>query len=174
MLQLETKRCIISALQTEDAPFIFCLMNSPGWLQFIGDRGIRTLDDAINYIHNRPMKSYRDNGFGLCLVQEKETGEKMGLCGFLKRETFNDIDLGFAFLPEFTGKGFALETATEMLNFARNELKLFKVLAITNNKNSKSIQLLQKMGFSFEKMIPWPASDDLTLFSTNLPEYAPQ
>jgi ribosomal-protein-alanine N-acetyltransferase len=165
---LETKRCTISALQTEDAPFIFCLLNSPGWLQFIGDRGIYTLDDAIHYIQFGPMKSYQENGFGLYLVQEKATGEKMGLCGLLKRETLNEIDLGFAFLPEFNGKGYAMETATAILDFARTELKVFKVLAITDNNNSTSIRLLEKLGFSFEKMIPWPATKDLNLFSINL------
>ena len=168
MLQFETKRCTISALQTKDAPFIFSLQNSPGWLQFIGDRGIRTLDDAIHYILFGPMKSYQENGFGLYLVQEKETGEKMGLCGLLKRDTFNDIDLGFAFLPEFNGKGYAFETATALLNFARTELKVVKMLAFSNNNNSTSIRLLEKLGFSFEKMIPWPASEDLKLFSINL------
>lgn len=168
MLPLETKRCTISALQTEDAPFIFCLLNSPGWLQFIGDRGIHTLDDAIHYILLGPMKSYQENGFGLYLVQEKATGEKMGLCGLLKRETLNEIDLGFAFLPEFNGKGYAIETANAILDFARTELKMFKVLAITDNNNSKSIRLLEKLGFRFEKMIPWPASKDLKLFSINL------
>ena len=92
----------------------------------------------------------------------------MGLCGLLKRETLNEIDLGFAFLPEFNGKGYAIESANAILDFARTELKLFKVLAITDNNNSKSIRLLEKLGFRFDKMIPWPASKDLKLFSINL------
>jgi [ribosomal protein S5]-alanine N-acetyltransferase len=167
MVFLETKRCNISTLQPSDAPFIFTLMNSPGWLQFIGDRGIRSIADARNYIFTGPMKSYRQYGFGLFLVQEKETGKKMGLCGLLKREQFDDIDLGFAFLPEYNGKGYARESAMAIMDFAINELKLSRLLAFTDANNIKSIQLLEKLGFIFEKMTSWPNAADLKLFTIN-------
>ncbi|ULQ54188.1 GNAT family N-acetyltransferase [Flavihumibacter fluvii] len=172
MKSIETKRTIISALQPLDAPFIYSLLNSPGWLRFIGDRGIRTLDDARNFIINGPMKSYQDNGFGLCLVQEKESGNKMGLCGLLKREQLDNLDLGFAFLPEYHGKGYAKEAATAMINYAREALKLNYLLAFTDADNIRSIQLLEKLGFVFDKMIPWPNSEDLKLFAINLSLYA--
>jgi RimJ/RimL family protein N-acetyltransferase len=155
MIRLETKRCIISELQPADAPFIFNLMNSPGWLKYIGDRGIKNHEDAHNYILNGPVKSYHENGFGLYLVQEKASGEKMGLCGLLKRDLFQEPDLGFAFLQEFTGKGFAVESAEAVMQYTREYSLWQKVLAITSAENLPSIHLLEKIGFSFEKMIPW-------------------
>jgi [ribosomal protein S5]-alanine N-acetyltransferase len=168
MVRLETKRCIISALQPTDAPFIFNLLNSPGWLQYIGDRGINNFDDAHNYILNGPVKSYFENGFGLYLVQEKASGEKIGLCGLLKRDQFQEPDLGFAFLPEYTGKGFGGESAKAVLQYTMEKSSWQKVLAITSADNLPSIHLLENLGFTFEKMIPWPNEEDLKLFALKL------
>src|SRR5688500_10193973 len=95
-------RLILRQLELSDAPFIITLLNTPGWLQYIGDRYVKTIEDAEGYITNGPAKSYRDNGFGLLLVVERESGIPVGTCGLLKRKNLDHPDLGFAFLPEYT------------------------------------------------------------------------
>lgn len=174
MVHLETERVQISPLQLTDAPFIFTLLNSPGWLRFIGDRGIRTLEDAGNFILNGPLKSYRENGFGLCLVSEKSSGEKIGLCGLLKRINLDHPDLGYAFLPEYNGKGYALEAANAMIRYAAETLQLKCLYAFTDPENLKSMAVLGKSGFQFLRPMPWPNSADLSLFVLKLPADASQ
>jgi [ribosomal protein S5]-alanine N-acetyltransferase len=170
----ETERTSIVELQPADALFIFELLNSPEWLKFIGDRGIKTVEDAAFFIENGPMKSYRQNGFGLYLVRQRATALKLGLCGLLKREQLPAPDLGFAFLRQYTGKGYAQEAANAVLNYAARQLELKKILAFTNSFNNRSIQLLHKLGFSFDEMICWQNEEELQLFSINLNDDAPQ
>src|SRR5688572_4300133 len=106
---LETARLRLREFTLEDTPFIIALLNSPGWLQFIGDRNVRTPEQARGYLEHGPFKSYRENGYGLCLVEQKESGNPVGMCGVLKRDTLDSPDIGFAFLPGFQGQGYALE-----------------------------------------------------------------
>ena len=102
---LETDRLVLRQLVVEDATFIFALLNDPGWLRFIGDRGIRTLDDARNYILQGPVAMYARHGFGLYVTARKQDGVPIGLCGLLKRDGLADVDIGYAFLPQFRGQG---------------------------------------------------------------------
>jgi len=112
------------------------------------------------------MKSYKDNGFGLCLVELKE-GTSIGMCGILKRDTLENPDIGFSFLPEFMGKGYAFEIADAVINYAKNSLKLKTIFAITVPTNKRSIQLLEKIGLKFSKTIYTPVdNEELMLFST--------
>lgn len=113
---IQTDRLILYHLGINDIDFIYELLNSPAWIKYIGDRGIKTLDDAKKYIINGPMKSYEKFGFGLWLTKLKNDETPIGICGLLKRETLNDIDIGFAFLPQYTGKGYAFEAASATLN----------------------------------------------------------
>ena len=167
MVLIETERLLISPLNTAHASFILEIMNSPGWLAFIGDRGIRSIDDAERYIVDGPMASYEKNGFGLYQVALKQNDLSIGICGILKRDTLEHPDIGFALLPAYTGKGYALESAKAMMEYACTTLQLKKVAAITKEKNLRSVQLLQKLGLLFEKKIKLAGNEEeLMLFGT--------
>lgn len=162
---LETERLSLREFNTTDATFIIQLLNSKGWLKFIGDRHIKTLEQAENYLTNGPMKSYSVNGFGLSMVELKNTHTPIGMCGLIKRDNLPDIDIGFAFLEEFMGNGYAFEIAQATINFAKESLKKETILAITIPTNVRSINLLKKIGMKFEKNFSFEGStEELMLF----------
>ena len=152
MTVLETERLSLRKLTIEDAQFILTLLNEPSFIRYIGDKQVRNLEDAEAYILNGPVASYERNGFGLYLVELRESYTPVGMCGFLKREELPDPDIGFAFLPEFWRKGFAFEAAAALLQDARARLKLQRILAITSLDNEASIKLLERLGFRFERV----------------------
>ncbi|MGE5814814.1 MAG: GNAT family N-acetyltransferase [Acidobacteriota bacterium] len=152
MWVLETARLKIRRLSTGDADFIRRLLNEPSFIRYIGDRGIRSEEDASRYIREGPMASYAQHGFGLYLVELKNTGASAGICGLLKRDSLEDVDIGFAFLPEFWRQGFAFEAAEAVLSDAE-ERGFTRVLAITSPDNVSSIRLLEKLGFRFDRMM---------------------
>jgi RimJ/RimL family protein N-acetyltransferase len=166
MKVLETDRLIIRRLTFEDAAFILELVNDPAWLRFIGDRGVRTLADARNYILKGPMEMYDRLGFGLYLAELKEEGVPIGMCGLIKRDSLKHVDIGFAFLPDFRGKGYAYEAASAVLAYGKNTLGLERIVAIVSPGNDSSIKLLGKLGFQFEQMITLSARDEVKLFVT--------
>lgn len=153
MFALETARLKLSHLTPEDAEFILKLLNEPSFLQYIGDKGVRTLKDAGEYIRGGPMQSYEQNGFGLYKVELKNDGRAIGISGLVKRSTLPDADIGFAFLPEYWNRGFALESARAVMNYARDTLRLNRILAITSPDNDRSAKLLVKIGLRFERMV---------------------
>ncbi|MBX7107575.1 MAG: GNAT family N-acetyltransferase [Chitinophagales bacterium] len=166
MDDIKTDRLLLCHLTTADAPFIFELLNTPGWLQFIGDRGIKSEEDAINYILNGPVKSYAENGFGLMLVKLKDDGTPLGICGLIRRPALDDVDIGFAFLERHTGKGYAAEAASATLNYGWQVLGLKRIVAITTADNLHSIRLLEKTGMHFEKkMFMVGDAEELLLFA---------
>lgn len=150
---LETDRLHLRQLSLDDADFILQLLNEPSFIQNIGDRGVRTLDDACSYILKGPVASYEKHGFGLWLVETKESGAPIGICGLIKREVLADVDVGYALLPQFWSQGYALESASAVLSYARERLGLKRVLAVVNADNHSSIRLLEKIGFQYEKMV---------------------
>ncbi len=150
---LETKRLILRKFTLDDAPFMLELLNTPTWLQFIGDRNVHSLEDAENYLKNGPLKSYQENGFGFYAVIEKSTHQTIGMCGLIKRDSLPDIDIGFAFLPNRLSKGYGHEAASATLDYALNVLKIKRIVAIVNADNEKSIGLIKKIGMKFEQMI---------------------
>jgi [ribosomal protein S5]-alanine N-acetyltransferase len=168
MSEIWTNRLFIRHLSEVDSPFIFTLLNDPAWIQYIGDKGIKTEEDAIRYIQTGPMKMYQDYGFGLYAVTLKDSGKPIGLCGLIKRPSFNDIDLGFAFLPDYRAKGYAYEAASAVLQYGEENLKLTKIVAITTLDNHHSQKLLIKLGFSFVEIVPYGESEEVKLFSLNL------
>ena len=117
MRVLETDRLILRWMSAGDAPFILELVTEPSWLRFIGDRGVRTPDDAREYIRKGPVDMYARLGFGLYLTERKEDGVPIGICGLLKRESLDDVDLGFANLPRFWGEGYAYEAALAVIAY---------------------------------------------------------
>jgi [ribosomal protein S5]-alanine N-acetyltransferase len=149
----ETERLRLRELTTDDAAFILRLVNDPAWIEFIGDRGIRSLDGARDYLESGPLRMYREHGFGLWLVERKTDGAALGICGLLKRETLADVDLGFAFQPEARGHGYAHEAAQASLDYAVRRVGLRRVVALTAPVNPRSIRLLEKLGFQFESMV---------------------
>lgn len=156
---LETDRLVLRQLVVEDATFIFDLLNDPGWLRFIGDRGIRTLDDARNYILQGPVAMYDRHGFGLYLTARKQDGVPIGLCGLLKRDGLADVDIGYAFLPQFRGQGYAAEAAAAVMEYGKNVLELVRIVAITAPGNERSAKVLEKVGLTFTKMITLPGDE---------------
>jgi [ribosomal protein S5]-alanine N-acetyltransferase len=153
MTELNTQRLLLREFTLSDAEIILELLNDPSFLRFIGDKGVRTIDDARNYLTNGPIASYQRHGFGLYLVELKETGTPIGMCGLLKRDSLEHVDLGFAFMPDYRRQGFGFESASAVLSYARKDLKLGHILAITNPDNAGSINLLEKLGFKFKRMI---------------------
>ena len=154
MTVLETERLTLRHLSPDrDAEFILRLLNEPSFLQFIGDKGVRTQDDARAYIRNGPMNSYEQNGFGLYKVELKESGEAIGICGLVKRDTLPDADIGFAFLPEYWNKGYAHESAAAVMRYALDVLGLDRILAIATPDNEASAKLLRKIGLRFDRLI---------------------
>jgi len=162
---LETERLTLREFTTDDTAFIIELVNSPGWLQFIGDRNIKTTEQAIAYLENGPMKSYRDNGFGLAMVETKDSKTPIGMCGIIRRDTLDNPDIGFAFLPGFIGKGYGFEIAVATLAYATQQLNLPVICAITVPHNVNSIKLLEKIGLKFIKTISSPENEELLLYS---------
>ena len=147
---LETERLALRLLCPDDAEFMLELLNEPSFLQHIGDRGVRTVEEARHYIRTGPMASYEQFAFGLYLVESKDGGEPLGICGLLKRKALKDVDLGFAFLPRFWSKGYAFESAAAVLAHARSVLGMKRIVAIVSPGNVASIGLLEKLGFRFE------------------------
>jgi len=167
----ETDRLVVRRLTVEDAPFILRLLNEPSFLEHIGDRGVRNLADARQYILSGPIASYDRHGFGLFLVQLKEGGHPIGICGLLKRDALDDVDVGFAFVPESWSKGYAFESTTATLAYARDTHHLERIVAIVSPDNTASINLLVKLGFYFERMVLMPGDKaELKLFARRFGE----
>lgn len=165
MTILETERLRLRKMVVADAEFIHGLMNDPAYLEYIGDKGVKTVADAENFLANRAIKSYDENGFGHYIVELKSDGTPIGTCGYVKRDELDDPDIGFAFLPEFRKHGYALESAKAILDFGIDVLGFKKLSAITTQHNDRSELLLEKLGFSFERLISMSNGDELRLFT---------
>lgn len=157
---LETERLVLRRFRLDDAPFILILLNDPAFLRFIGDKGVRTLEDAAAYLANGPLASYAAHGFGLYLVLRKPDAAPLGMCGLLQRDYLPDPDIGFAFLPDFCGQGFAHEAATAVIAQGRSGFGLSRLLAVTDPENRSSIRLLERLGFALEGMITPPGREE--------------
>jgi RimJ/RimL family protein N-acetyltransferase len=153
MTVLETDRLVLRRLSAEDAEFILELLNQPSFLRYIGDKGVRTSEDAVNYIQTGPQASYEQFGFGLYLVELKGSGVSIGMCGLIKRDSLPDVDVGFAFLPDYWSQGYAFEAAAAVMNYGREAFGLKRIVAITSLDNVASIKLLEKVGLRFERLI---------------------
>jgi RimJ/RimL family protein N-acetyltransferase len=165
MKVLETERLILRHLTVEDSEFMLELVNDPAWLQFIGDRGVRTVDDARNYILQNLVDMYDRLGFGLYLTKLKDEGIPIGICGLIQRDYLEDVDIGFALLPNFRGKGYAYESASAVMEYGKRTLGLNRIVAIASPDNYASA----KLGFSFERIVK--LSDDgesVNLFAADI------
>ncbi|MBA3769757.1 MAG: GNAT family N-acetyltransferase [Blastocatellia bacterium] len=153
MIPIVTQRLTLREVTHDDAAFILKLLNTPKFIKYIGDRGVRSIEDAVRYIDERYLASYRDNGYGLYGVVENASGVLVGACGFVRRDALPAPDIGFSFLPEFERKGYGFESATAVMKYGREVLGFDEVLAITSLDNDASAKLLTKLGFTFDKII---------------------
>lgn len=170
---LTTQRLILREATLDDAAFFLELMNSPTWIAQIGNRGIATLEHAANYIQNSLLRHYAAHGFGLWVVALLENGQPIGIFGILRRNGLDDPDIGFAYLPEFEGKGYGIEIGESVLDHARNVLGLSRLLAITTTGNIRSQRLLERLGFAFERMAVLPGDPaEMMLFANGKPQPA--
>ena len=160
---IETERLTLRLLTSDDAPFTLQLLNDPAWLRFIGDRGVRTVEDAKKYIWTGPVAMYERLGFGLYMTERKSDRVPMGICGLIQRDGLADIDIGFAFLPQFRGCGYGYEAALATMACGKNTLRLKRIVGITSPDNLSSITLLEKIGLKYECMVRFPKSDDDTM-----------
>jgi RimJ/RimL family protein N-acetyltransferase len=165
-----TARLVLRELVAADAPFIRALLNDPDWIRYIGDKGVRTDEDARGYLERGPIAMYARNGFGLYQVALRATGEAIGMCGLIKRDTLPDVDIGFAFLPAHRGHGYALESAAAVIAHGAAAHGLTRVVAIASPDNAKSLRLLERLGMTSEGIWTGSAPDDpLVLYARSLP-----
>jgi ribosomal-protein-alanine N-acetyltransferase len=150
---LITPRLRVRALSGGDMAFILTLLNDPSFIRNIGDRGVRTPDDALAYITDGPMASYARHRFGLCAVELIASGHTIGICGLLQRDELPGPDIGFAFLPQYWSMGYAFEAASAVIDDARARLGVTTLLAIANPDNAASIRLLERLGFTFARLM---------------------
>lgn len=166
---LETVRLRLREFNLQDAAFIIELLNSAGWIKFIGDRNVKTLNDAEKYLENGPLKSYREFGYGLSMVELKSGNSPIGMCGIINRAALDVPDIGFAFLPNFEGKGYGFEIAYAIMKHARVDLKLTALVAISLPANVRSVKLLEKLGFKFLKTTVDPVTaEELLLYKNDV------
>lgn len=161
---LTTQRLVLREVVETDDEFMLDLLNQPSFIKYIGDRNVRNLEQSREFIKTRYTKSYEENGYGLYLVELKETQTSIGLCGFVKRDSLPNSDIGFAFLPQYEGKGYAFESAQAVMKYGKEKLGFKRVLAITTQDNVRSGKLLEKLGLHFEKLIEMPNGDVLKLY----------
>jgi [ribosomal protein S5]-alanine N-acetyltransferase len=162
---LETDRLLLRRLTLDDAEFIFRLVNDPLWLRFIGDKNVHDLDGARRYLREGPLDMYQRYGFGMYRVEERASGMPAGMCGLIKRDTLPDVDVGYAFLPEFRGKGYAYEAAAAVLVHGNRVFGLRRIVAITTPSNETSIRVLEKAGMKFERLLELTPGDPVNLFA---------
>jgi len=166
MTVVETERLALREFTADDADLVLRIVNEPSFLRYIGDRGVRNLDDARKYIAEGPVAGYARQGHGLMRVDRKSDGVSLGMCGLLKREGLPEPDIGFSFFPEYWSQGYALEAASAVMRHARETLRIGQILAITTGDNASSMRLLEKLGFRFERMIAL-GNEELRLFASD-------
>jgi RimJ/RimL family protein N-acetyltransferase len=165
---LATDRLILRRFTVADDRFILELLNDPAWLEFIGDKGVRTLEDARDYLRRGPIAMYERHGFGLYLTELKRTRIPIGMCGLIKRDSLDDVDIGFAFLPVYRTQGYAHESAAAVLAYGQHNFGLQRIVAITSLANVRSAGLLEKLGMKPEKAVKLDGHDDeVMLYASN-------
>ena len=160
--ELETTRLVMRRLVAADAAFFLALVTDPAWIRFIGDRKVHTVEEAQRSLVDGPIAMYAKTGHGLLVVERKADGAPLGICGLIRRDTLPDIDLGFAFLPQHRGQGYAHEAARRSLEHARDDLGLARLVAIASPDNADSLKLLERLGMRHEKTFSFPGETRLT------------
>jgi [ribosomal protein S5]-alanine N-acetyltransferase len=166
-MQLQTARLDLRPFTLADAPFILRLLNDPDWLRFIGDRQVHDLAAAERYLTNGPIAMMERHGFALCAVDRRDTHETIGMCGLVRREGLDDVDIGYAYLPNARGLGFAVEAARAVLAHGLGPLGIARIVAITNPANAASSAVLERIGMRWIRQVKLPHSaEPLSLYAT--------
>jgi RimJ/RimL family protein N-acetyltransferase len=166
---LETERLVLRELVPDDAPFMLELLNDPAYILNIADRGVRDVEGARRYLEDRWRASYAEHGFGLWVVVHRDTGACTGLCGLVRRDGLDDVDIGYAFLPAFRGRGFAVESALGVKAHARDKVGLARLVAIVSPGNDRSVRVLEQLGMHYERTLRLPGdTSDVALYATEL------
>src|SRR5687768_8461812 len=167
--ELETARLTLRRLDFDDAPFLIGLLNQPSFIAHIGDRGVRNVEDANRYLRDGPMSMYQRYGFGLWHLSQRSDGAPIGMCGLLRRDTLPDVDVGYALLPQFWGRGFAFEAVEATLRHGADKFGLQRVIGVVSEGNTASIRVLEKVGMRYEGMISMRAGEpDVRLYGRSL------
>jgi ribosomal-protein-alanine N-acetyltransferase len=149
----ETPRLRLRKLRLEDAPFIFELYSDPDFIRNVGDRGVHGVEDAQRYLEGSLVASYAKYGFGLYLVELTSSGAAAGICGLLRRDSHEDVEIGFAMLPAFRGRGYTLEAARAVVALALSALGLTRIVAIVAPSNLASAHILERLGMKYERRV---------------------
>lgn len=161
---ITTERLELKPVSIDDAPFFLSLYNSPSFSEFIGDRNLKSVEDAENYIRNRFFPQIEKLGYGNYLITRKEDGEKIGAVGIFEREGLDVQDIGFSFLEEFQGKGYGYEAASKLLETAFADFGCSKISAITSKQNIASQTLIEKLGLKYLKTVQLPEDTEELLY----------
>lgn len=165
----QTRRLILRHINIDDAEFMLRLLNDPAFMQYIGDKQVRDMESAKNYILEGPVTSYRTYGYGLYLIELMEGNAPIGICGILRRDFLDHAELGYALMPDYCGCGYAVEAAKATLELARDDLQLSRLIAITASDNKRSIKLLEKIGMLFVEMTELASDgEEVKLYGCNL------
>lgn len=162
--ELETRRLALRRLVPDDAPFYLALVSDPAWVRYIGDKNLKSVEEARKSLVDGPIAAYARTGFGLLRVDRKSDGVALGICGLIKRDTLPDVDLGFAFLPQFRGQGYAQEAAEASVAHARDALRMKRLVAIASPDNTDSLKLLARLGLKHERTGSMPGDTRATAF----------
>ena len=164
-----TDRLRLRRLTIDDAPLMLAIWNDPGFVQYVGDRGIRSLAEAEEAMRDGVLRLYEEFGYGPYAMDRKEGGPAIGICGLFRRDGFDDPDVGFAVLPAFRGKGYVYEAARSVVDYARDGLGVSRLKAIVSPDNAASVAIIRKLGLEFEKMHRMPGDeDDVALYGISL------
>ena len=167
MVSLQTDRLQLEEITFEDADFIIALLNTPSWIQYIGDRNVHTIKEANSYIQRSYIHAYKKYGFGMYKMVLKSNDKTIGLCGLVKRNYLKHHDIGFALLPDYHRQGYAYEAASAIMNHAHQTLHIHPILAFTTQNNLASQNLLQKLGLQFKKFIKIPNDEEILMLFSN-------
>ena len=166
---LETERLRLRRISLDDAGFMLEIWNDPAFVRNVGDRGVRTVEQAQQALKSGALKLYADHGYGPYAMVLKSDGSSIGICGLFRRENLDDPDIGFSVLPDFCGKGYAGEAAFAVIAHARDDLGIRELTAIVSPGNAPSIGLIEKLGLSFIRMITMPGDDEaICLYSASI------
>ena len=163
IIQYETERLLLKPTGVEDAEFILALLNSPGWLEHIGDRNVHTILESTKYIQDRMLPNYKEHGYGNFTVIRKEDSVKIGTSGIYARPGMEDVDIGFSVLPEYMGMGYSYEAALKMMWLAEHKFGIKKITAITTRANMASQNLIKKLGMKFIKDVELEGDDEVLM-----------